>query len=76
MGLRGRTDALVSNAVALPQQALEDGDVQLPYVYRVSKYDPADRDDHGHYTGIEDTSAITARSRRPIGMPKVNTADR
>jgi small subunit ribosomal protein S1 len=29
--------------------------VQLPYVYRVTKYDPADRDDHGHYTGTEDT---------------------
>ncbi|MFH8344913.1 S1 RNA-binding domain-containing protein [Streptomyces sp. NPDC018045] len=28
--------------------------VQLPYVYRVTKYDPDDRD-HGHYTGSEDT---------------------
>ncbi|MFF1691350.1 S1 RNA-binding domain-containing protein [Streptomyces sp. NPDC058254] len=27
----------------------------LPYVYRVTKYDPADRDEHGHYTGAEDT---------------------
>ncbi|MCX4512967.1 S1 RNA-binding domain-containing protein [Streptomyces sp. NBC_01619] len=27
----------------------------LPYVYRVTKYDPADRDEHGHYTGSEDT---------------------
>ncbi|UXY31670.1 S1 RNA-binding domain-containing protein [Streptomyces sp. HUAS TT20] len=26
----------------------------LPYVYRVTKYDPADRDEHGHYTGDED----------------------
>ncbi|MCC8242878.1 S1 RNA-binding domain-containing protein [Saccharothrix luteola] len=26
----------------------------LPYVYRVTKYDPADRDEHGHYTGPED----------------------
>jgi small subunit ribosomal protein S1 len=34
---------------------LEDGDVQLPYVYRVTKYDPADRDVHGHFTGTEDT---------------------
>ncbi|WP_063058885.1 S1 RNA-binding domain-containing protein [Nocardia sienata] len=25
----------------------------LPYVYRVTKYDPADRDQHGHYTGAE-----------------------
>lgn len=33
----------------------EDGNVQLPYVYRVTKYDPADRDAHGHYTGSEDT---------------------
>jgi small subunit ribosomal protein S1 len=34
---------------------LDDGAVQLPYVYRVTKYDPADRDEHGHYTGSEDT---------------------
>jgi len=34
---------------------LEDGDVQLPYVYRVTKYDPADRDEHGHYAGTEGT---------------------
>ncbi|MFG3286303.1 RNA-binding protein [Streptomyces sp. NPDC048111] len=54
-GLRGRAHALVANAVAVPRQALEDGDVQLPYVYCVSKYDPADRDDHGHYIGTEDT---------------------
>ncbi|WRZ88037.1 S1 RNA-binding domain-containing protein [Streptomyces sp. NBC_01007] len=25
----------------------------LPYVYRVTKYDPADRDQQGHYTGAE-----------------------
>ncbi len=25
------------------------------YVYRVTKYDPADSDEHGHYTGAEDT---------------------
>ncbi|MEV0501704.1 RNA-binding protein [Streptomyces spectabilis] len=29
--------------------------MQLPYVYRVTKYDPADRDEHGYYTGGEDT---------------------
>ncbi|MFJ6894536.1 hypothetical protein [Streptomyces hokutonensis] len=29
--------------------------MQLPYVHRVTKYDPADRDEHGHYTGTEDT---------------------
>lgn len=28
--------------------------MQLPYVYRVTKYDPADRDEHGYYTGSED----------------------
>lgn len=28
--------------------------MQLPYVYRVTKYDPADRDEHGCYTGSED----------------------
>uniref|UniRef100_A0AAU3I9P6 RNA-binding protein n=1 Tax=Streptomyces sp. NBC_01393 TaxID=2903851 RepID=A0AAU3I9P6_9ACTN len=27
------------------------------YVYRVTKYDPADRDEHGHYTGLEDTGS-------------------
>ncbi|MFE0172464.1 RNA-binding protein [Streptomyces sp. NPDC059002] len=27
----------------------------LTYVYRVTRYDPADRDEHGHYTGAEDT---------------------
>ncbi|MDV5145733.1 S1 RNA-binding domain-containing protein [Streptomyces sp. SBC-4] len=29
--------------------------MQRPYVYRVTKYDPADRDEHGHYAGSEDT---------------------
>ncbi|MFE7277299.1 RNA-binding protein [Streptomyces sp. NPDC057623] len=29
--------------------------MQLPYVYQVTKYDPADRDEHGYYTGSEDT---------------------
>ncbi|WP_405475034.1 RNA-binding protein [Streptomyces sp. NBC_00009] len=28
--------------------------MQFPYVYRVTKYDPADRDEHGCYTGSED----------------------
>ncbi|WP_027946064.1 hypothetical protein [Amycolatopsis taiwanensis] len=27
----------------------------LPYVYRVTKYDPADRNDQGHYVGTQDT---------------------
>ena len=26
----------------------------LPYVYRVTKYDPADRDEQGNYVGVED----------------------
>lgn len=26
----------------------------LPYIYRVTKYDPADRDEQGHYQGAED----------------------
>lgn len=34
---------------------LDDWAVQLPYVYRVTKYDPADNDEHGHYTGSEAT---------------------
>jgi hypothetical protein len=25
----------------------------LPYVYRVTKYDPAGRDEHGRYVGTE-----------------------
>ncbi|WP_277820467.1 hypothetical protein [Streptomyces sp. WAC00263] len=29
--------------------------MQLPYVCRVTKYDLADRDEHGHYMGTEDT---------------------
>ncbi|MFI9615658.1 hypothetical protein ACIHCM_28940 [Streptomyces sp. NPDC052023] len=27
----------------------------LPYVHRVTKYDPADRDEHDRYTGAEET---------------------
>ncbi|KPI15442.1 RNA binding S1 domain protein [Actinobacteria bacterium OV450] len=27
----------------------------LPYVHRLTKYDPADRDQHGRYTGAEET---------------------
>lgn len=33
---------------------LDDEGVQLPYVYRVTKYNPPDRDEKGHYTGPED----------------------
>ncbi|MEV0374463.1 S1 RNA-binding domain-containing protein [Streptomyces sp. NPDC050636] len=29
--------------------------MQLPYIYRVTKYDPADRDEHGHCIGTADT---------------------
>ncbi|MFI5678036.1 RNA-binding protein [Streptomyces cellulosae] len=29
----------------------------LAHVYRVTKYDPADRDEHGYYTGLEDTDS-------------------
>ncbi|MEW2622917.1 S1 RNA-binding domain-containing protein [Streptomyces sp. NPDC048106] len=29
----------------------------LPYVYLVTKYDPADRDQHGHYAGAEPTTS-------------------
>ena len=35
---------------------LDDGDV-LSYVYLVTKYDPADRDEHGHYVGPEDVGS-------------------
>ncbi|MEE1830500.1 RNA-binding protein [Streptomyces sp. SP17KL33] len=27
------------------------------FVHRITKYDPADRDEHGHYTGAEDTAS-------------------
>ncbi|MFC7221061.1 S1 RNA-binding domain-containing protein [Streptomyces polyrhachis] len=29
----------------------------LPYVYKVTKYDPADCDEHGHYTGAEPSTS-------------------
>ncbi|THV36514.1 S1 RNA-binding domain-containing protein [Glycomyces buryatensis] len=29
----------------------------LPYVYRITKYDPADRDDSGHYIGAEEITS-------------------
>ncbi|MEU8893474.1 S1 RNA-binding domain-containing protein [Streptomyces sp. NPDC048442] len=29
----------------------------LPYVYRVTKYSPTDRNEHGHYVGSEDTAS-------------------
>jgi hypothetical protein len=29
----------------------------LPYSYRVTKYDPADRDEHGRYAGTEPTTS-------------------
>lgn len=32
-------------------------EAMLAYVYRVTKYDPADRDEHGHYTGPEDSDS-------------------
>ncbi|MFJ8664061.1 RNA-binding protein [Streptomyces sp. NPDC093795] len=31
--------------------------MQLSHVYRVTKYDPADRDDYGQYTGVEDVTS-------------------
>ncbi|WP_106240977.1 S1 RNA-binding domain-containing protein [Allonocardiopsis opalescens] len=33
------------------------GGATLPYVHRITKYDPADRDQHGHYTGPQDTDS-------------------
>ncbi|MEU9081936.1 RNA-binding protein [Streptomyces sp. NPDC048357] len=29
--------------------------MQPPFVHRITKYDPADRNEHGHYTGAEDS---------------------
>ncbi|MFJ2937906.1 RNA-binding protein [Streptomyces sp. NPDC087219] len=52
-----RVDILVSNPWHFLRAALEDVGVQLSHVYRVTKYDPADRDDHGHYTGAEDITS-------------------
>lgn len=31
--------------------------VPLPHVFQVTKYDPADRDEHGHYHGPEDVTS-------------------
>ncbi|MET9622782.1 S1 RNA-binding domain-containing protein [Streptomyces sp. NPDC006464] len=36
-----------------PHRRPPAGSDVLPYVYRVTKYDPADRDQHGHYVGAE-----------------------
>ena len=36
-------------------------EAMLAYVYRVTKYDPADRDEHGNYTGPEDTASDHGR---------------
>ncbi|WP_349307813.1 MULTISPECIES: S1 RNA-binding domain-containing protein [unclassified Streptomyces] len=43
------------NATRPRQQCLRPpaGSDVLPYVYQVTKYDPADRDQHGHYAGAE-----------------------
>ncbi|MFJ2398656.1 hypothetical protein ACIOTI_38790 [Streptomyces sp. NPDC087843] len=43
------------NAVSLQRwhARLGQGDDVLPYVNRVTKYDPADRDQRGSYTGTE-----------------------
>ncbi|WP_283298697.1 S1 RNA-binding domain-containing protein [Streptomyces sp. HNM0645] len=32
-----------------------------PYVYQVTKYDPADRDQHGHYVGVEPATSDHGR---------------
>ena len=29
----------------------------LPHVYQVTKYDPADRDEHGHYAGAQEVTS-------------------
>ncbi|TQM80944.1 hypothetical protein FHX81_3302 [Saccharothrix saharensis] len=31
--------------------------MSLPHVFRITKYDPADRDEHGHYNGPEDITS-------------------
>ncbi|MFD7004218.1 hypothetical protein ACFWA5_50440 [Streptomyces mirabilis] len=41
--------------------------MQLPYVYRVTKYNPADRDEHGHYTGSEDVFS-SRRDASPLKL--------
>ncbi|MFF9218968.1 hypothetical protein [Streptomyces viridosporus] len=28
-----------------------------PFVHRITKYDPADRDEHGHYNGVEESTS-------------------
>lgn len=29
----------------------------LPHIYQVTKYDPADRDEHGHYVGAQEVTS-------------------
>ncbi|MHA5052515.1 S1 RNA-binding domain-containing protein [Streptomyces sp. SD15] len=51
------------NATRPQQQRLQPpgrSDV-LPYVYQVTKYDPADRDQHGHYVGVEPATSDHGR---------------
>ncbi|MGG8410475.1 RNA-binding protein [Streptomyces sp. 12297] len=54
-GWRAGQPTLVCRTATMRGAVLEDRAVQLSYVYRFTKYDPADRDEHGYYTGAEDT---------------------
>ncbi len=39
----------------VPPSARPWSSVPPSFVHRITKYDPADRDEHGHYTGAQDT---------------------
>ncbi|MET9657539.1 hypothetical protein [Streptomyces sp. NPDC006510] len=54
-----RVTASDTDAVVPMQRRLRPpaGSDMLPHVYRITKYDPADRGQHGHYIGAE--SAIS-----------------
>ncbi len=54
VGLRAHVDAL-SQIRGTSSGSAGRWRRATPYVYRVSKYDPTDRDVHGHYTGAEGT---------------------
>ncbi|MGQ4715607.1 S1 RNA-binding domain-containing protein [Streptomyces anulatus] len=57
LGLARVPDGLtgISQGRVQPLRPMPEDERVLPYVYRVTKYDPADRDEHGHYIGPEDT---------------------
>jgi len=50
---RSRPGVCTTSAADTPTH-LAGSDVPPSFVHRITKYDPADRDEHGHYTGAEE----------------------